>query len=68
MKTATLIDGTVVPIDSEDWRHECEARAIANLPTLAQRRAWLEDIERKRGKAAAERLKDTMKALWKAST
>ena len=32
-----LIDGSVVASDSEAWRHECEARAIAKLATLADR-------------------------------
>ena len=41
------IDGREVSSDSEAWRHECEARAIAALPTLAERRAWLGDIERR---------------------
>lgn len=61
-----LIDGRDVPGDSEDWRHECEARAIAKLPDLQQRRAWLEDIEAKRGKSEADRLRATMRALWEA--
>ena len=50
MSTVTLIDGRQVDSDSEAWRHECEARAIAALPTLAQRREWLENLERRRGK------------------
>lgn len=65
MPTVTLIDGTVVDSTSEAWRHETEARAIAALPTLAERRAWLEAIEHKRGKAEADRLRDTMMKLWK---
>lgn len=63
MNMVTLIDGRQVPSDSEDWRHECEARAIAALPTTAQRRAWLEDLQFKRGREAADRLRETMKAL-----
>jgi hypothetical protein len=61
-----LIDGSKVDSASEAWRHECEARAIAALPTLALRRAWLEDIERKRGKAEADRLRATMRQIWEA--
>lgn len=64
MTAVRLLDGTEVANDSEAWRHECEARAIAKLPTLAERRAWLDDIERKRGKPAADRLRATMRALW----
>lgn len=64
--TVTLIDGTQVPSDSEAWRHECEARAIANLRSTAERRAWLESIEHRRGKEEADRLRKTLTALWKA--
>lgn len=62
----TLHDGREVDSASEDYRHETEARAILALPTLADRRAWLEQIEHKRGKAEADRLRQTMGALWKA--
>ena len=65
MNTARLIDGREVPTDSEEHRHECEARAILRLPTLGQRREWLESIERKRGKKEADRLKATMLAIHK---
>lgn len=64
MPSVTLVDGRQVDSSSEEWRHEAEARAIAKLPTLAERRAWLDDIERKRGKPAADRLRSTMRALW----
>ncbi|MBX3603174.1 MAG: hypothetical protein KF863_21345 [Rubrivivax sp.] len=60
-----LLDGTEVDASSEEWRHECEARAIAALPSLAERRAWLEDLERKRGKPAVDRLRVTIGELWK---
>lgn len=64
MTTVRLIDGTEVDSASEAWRHECEARAISKLPSTGQRRAWLEDLERRRGKEAADRLRNTIKALW----
>ncbi len=64
--TMTLHDGRQVDGASEEWRHECEARAIADLPTLADRRAWLESIEARRGKDVADQLRATMKALWQA--
>ena len=66
MGTVTLHDGREVDSASEDWRHECEAEAIARLQTLDDRRAHLEWIEAKRGKAAADKLRATMQALWKA--
>lgn len=62
----TLHDGRQVDSASEEWRHETEARHIARLPKLADRRAWLEVIERKRGKAEADRLRMTMGEIWKA--
>lgn len=55
-----------IDTSSEEHRHLCEARSILALPTLADRRAWLEQIEHKRGKAEADRLRQTMGALWKA--
>ena len=64
MNTATLIDGTTVDSSSEAWRHECEARAILALPTLADRRAHLEAIEARRGKPEADRLRVTMGRIW----
>jgi len=61
-----LVDGREVDSASEEWRHETEARHIARLPTLADRRAWLEAIEHKRGKVAADALRLTMGEIWKA--
>lgn len=65
MGTVTLIDDREVDSASEEWRHEAEARAIAALPTLGQRRAWLDNIQSKRGKDEADRLRSTMVDLWK---
>lgn len=65
-RLVTLLDGREVDSASEEWRHECEARAIADLRTLDERRAWLETLEKRRGKADADRLRATMKALWEA--
>lgn len=64
MNAVVLLNGAEAANDSEEWRHECEARAITALPTLAERQAWLDDIERKRGKPAADRLRATMRLLW----
>ncbi len=62
-----LVDGEVVASDAEAWRHETEARAILNLPTIEQRRAWLADLERSRGIDAVNKLRDTMRRLHEAS-
>ena len=63
-KPVTLICGTVVCNTCESWRHECEAKAITALPSTHERRAWLEAIEAKRGKAARDALQSTIKELW----
>ncbi|MFN7611746.1 MAG: hypothetical protein ACK5QX_12560 [bacterium] len=68
MPTARLPDGREVDASSEEWRHVCEARAILDLRTLAERRAHLEAVEQRRGKESADRLRVTMKALWEADT
>lgn len=68
MSLVRLLDGREVDSTSEHWRHECEARAIAKLPTLNERRAHLEAVEQRRGKESADRLRVTMKALWEADT
>lgn len=60
----TLHDGRVVCTNCEDWRHECEARAIAALPSTGERRTWLESIERRRGLPERERLQRTIRSLW----
>ena len=62
-----LIDGTEVSSDAEAWRHQCEADHILNLPTLGTRREWLEKIERRRGKASADQLRQTIQALWESN-
>lgn len=77
----TLVDGRVVSSYSEDWRHECECRAILNMPTLLARREWLYGrmetnqfgktrpvggLLQKRGEDAVKRIEATMMALWRA--
>ena len=63
---ATLVDGTVTCTWSAAWRHECEARHVCNMPSLADRRKYLFGIYNKRGDAAAVELRATVAKLWKA--
>jgi hypothetical protein len=63
MRPVRLHDGTETTSDSEAWRHECEARAIAKLSTREERDAWLATIAIKRGEDEAERLRTTMRLL-----
>lgn len=60
----TLIDGRTVCHQCEDWRAECEARVVVNMPTLMQRRQYLELVEKKRGTEAANQLKRDVRSLW----
>lgn len=64
MTTVTLQDGRQVDSASEEWRHECEARSILKLRTIDARREHLDAIEKRRGKAEADRLRETVRALW----
>ena len=61
---ARLHDGTEVSSYSEAWRMECEARWILKLPSLDERRAWLQSLEKRRGLAHVDQLKATMRTLW----
>ena len=72
----TLIDGRGVSSSSEEWRHECEARAILAMPTRDRRRCYLYGYTDQRtgkkvrglvdirGKAAVEALEQTIWKLW----
>lgn len=62
----TLVDGRKVSSYSEEWRHECEARSILNIPKLYRRQMHLQDVEKWRGKATADALRDTMLELYAA--
>lgn len=49
---------------SEEWRHECEVRWIANQP-LEVRRKVLGLIEDARGKQARKKIEAELIAKWK---
>ena len=49
---------------SEQYRHECEVRYLANLP-LQTRRKVLGLIGDARGREAQQRLQDELTILWK---
>lgn len=64
--TATLVelvDGRVVTRDAEEWRAECMARHVLALPTLALRRAWIADFEKRHGPLDVANLMETMQLL-----
>lgn len=63
MNQAQLIDGRMVSTSSEDWRAECEARYALKMD-LTRRRAFIEAVEKQRGKPAADKLRASIKAVW----
>ncbi len=57
-----LVDGRMVASDAEEWRIECLARTLLRKP-LAERRAWLADMEHKGGPEATAALRTAMQAI-----
>lgn len=43
--------------DTEQHRHECEARFVSAMPSDAARREYLAGVARRRGPEAAQRLR-----------
>lgn len=60
----TLMDGRVVCDHCDDWRAECEARAVCDMPSISARRDYLEKVATKRGEAAVKVLKSDIARLW----
>lgn len=52
---------------SEQFRHECEVRYVVALPTRQQRLDFLAAVEKRRGEAAARRLRDDVQQAWAAA-
>lgn len=65
--TAVLHDGRRCCTWCDDWRHECEARAVLAMPSRDDRRAYLDALGKRRGLKAKARLADTVRAIWEAS-
>lgn len=63
-ETVKLTDGRIVCNTCEDYRAECEARHVCGLPYLEQRRGYMADIEKRRGKEAADALRILVKQEW----
>ena len=51
---------------SEQYRHECEVRWLAKR-TTQQIVDYLKEVEKARGKAAAEKLRNDTREEWKRS-
>jgi hypothetical protein len=65
-RTVTLVDGTEVSNYSQEWRHQCEAQHILNMPSKQARQVLLSEIENRRGSPARRALENLILALWKA--
>ena len=50
-------------LESERWRRDCEIRHVMNLP-FAERRPFLNSVEKVRGKEAADKLRSDVQAEW----
>lgn len=50
--------------ETEAHRHACEVRYVMGMPDLGARRRFLAGVERRRGKAAADRLRAGIAAAW----
>jgi hypothetical protein len=55
----------VIDTFNEAWRHECEVRYVLHLSSLDARRAYLQDVEIKRGKASADQLRADVMNAWR---
>lgn len=64
LSNVTLIDGRSVRSDSEEWRAECEARAVLRMRSRGVRRGWLLKVEQRRGKENADALYRDVMRLW----
>lgn len=64
MSIVTLIDGRQVDSASEDWRAECEARAVLAMRDIQARREYLAAVSKRRGDNAGNALADLVRAVW----
>lgn len=49
---------------SEEWRRECEARYVCNLPTLSDRRRYILGVREQRGNPPADQLERDVRHEW----
>ena len=67
IQPVTLLDGTSVCTSCELWRAECEVRVVLMMRTLIERRAYLELVEKHRGKSSADALRAAVAEQWEKS-
>jgi hypothetical protein len=59
------LDASRGPTYTEAHRHACEVRYVLAMPDKNRRRAYLEGVEKARGKSAADRLREGVMKAWK---
>ncbi|MCQ0032563.1 DUF7696 family protein [Burkholderia glumae] len=52
-------------MNDEQRRHECEVRHVLAMPSRAVRKAYLLQVESKRGADASRRLREDVERAWK---
>lgn len=55
-----IFNGRTVDSASEQWREQCEAQTVLNLPTRRERWDYIERVDKKRGQPASIRLQCVM--------
>ncbi len=50
-------------LDSDEYRSACEVRHVLSLP-LDERREYMERVDRARGQAAGDALREKVRAEW----
>lgn len=58
--------GDPAPTYTQRYRHHCEVMHIIGLPTRTSRTEYLDAVRQKRGRAAAEQLRQSVVAAWEA--
>lgn len=51
-------------LESEEWRHACEVRHIVAMASVSERREYLGMVEKRRGKEAGDKLRDSVSREW----
>lgn len=51
-------------LEAERYREACEVRYVLTIHGSAARKAYLDACEKHRGKAAADKLRDAVRAEW----
>lgn len=62
--TVTLHDGRQVLSDSDEWRMECLAAKVLDMPTREERRQWLDAWSKRHGEASCKAVEQHIVAIW----